>query len=61
MRILASKTFDRFVRKQKIKDSDLVGVVTDANKGLIEADLGGGVFKLHQVRANPGVIEPCWQ
>lgn len=45
MRIYKNSWFDRFARKNNIKDGDLIKVVERAKKGLIDADLGGSVIK----------------
>ena len=54
MRIFKVKAFERFARKEKISDKDLVGVIEQAEEGLIEADLGGGLIKQRIARAGKG-------
>jgi len=53
-RIFKNKPFARFARKNGILDSDLCAAVRDANRGLIAADLGGGVIKQRIARKGAG-------
>ena len=46
--------FARFARKQSIDDPTLWQVIADADTGLIDADLGGGVIKQRIARAGQG-------
>lgn len=52
MRIFKNKAFMRFAKKAGIGDVALCEAVRDAERGLIAADLGGGVIK--QRIARPG-------
>lgn len=54
MRIFKNKSFARFERKAGISDSDLRKAIKDANRGLISADLGGGVIKQRIARKGSG-------
>lgn len=54
MRIFKNAWFERFARKQKIADSALVEAVQRAERGLIDADLGGGVIKQRVARPGQG-------
>jgi len=45
MRIFKTRWFQRWVKKKKIDDATLVEVVEEMEQGLIDADLGGHVFK----------------
>src|SRR5579863_2549946 len=45
LRIFKSRWFQRFARKESIADSVLREAVARAEKGQIDADLGGGVIK----------------
>ena len=45
MRTFKTKPFTRFADKVGIGDGALCGAVRDAERGLIAADLGGGVIK----------------
>jgi hypothetical protein len=52
LRIFKSRWFERFARKEGIADAVLLDAVARAEKGLIAANLGGGVIK--QRIAKPG-------
>jgi hypothetical protein len=54
MRLLMSKAFGRFARSNDITDAELWEVVERAEKGLIDADLGGKVIKQRIARAGEG-------
>ena len=54
MRIFKNKSFARFARKSGITDVSLFKAVADAEKGLIDADLGGGVIKQRVARDGAG-------
>ena len=47
-----SKSFARFARREGIPDSDLAEAVERLQRGLVGADLGGGLYK--QRLARPG-------
>ncbi len=51
MQILKNAWFERFARKQRITDVALIEAVRRAERGQIDADLGGGVIKQ---RSRPG-------
>jgi hypothetical protein len=53
-RIFKNKWFARFARKEGIEDADLCKAIHNAEKGRIDADLGGGVIKQRIARANEG-------
>jgi hypothetical protein len=44
-RIFKTRWFERFARKEKIRDPVLADAVARAEKGQVDADLGGGVIK----------------
>ena len=44
----------RFTRQQGIEDEALCDAITNAEKGLIDADLGGGVIKQRLARPSEG-------
>jgi hypothetical protein len=46
--------FQRFARKEGIAISELCEAVSRAERGLIDADLGGGVIKQRLARAGQG-------
>lgn len=54
MRVLKTKTFTRFARHAGLEDSALCRAVADAERGLIDASLGGGVFKQRIARRGQG-------
>ncbi len=54
MRLFKTKSFARFAKKAGIGDSELRGAVDAAERGLIAADLGGGVIKQRIARAGKG-------
>jgi len=51
-RIFTVPDFDRFARKAKITDEEVIGAVDRADRGLVYADLGQGVVKLAIARPN---------
>jgi hypothetical protein len=54
MRTFKTKAFTRFADKAGIPDLALCRVVRDAERGLIAADLGGGVIKQRIARPGQG-------
>ena len=54
MRIFKNKPFARFSRKNGVADQELCDSIEDANRGLIAADLGGGVIKQLIARKGSG-------
>jgi hypothetical protein len=46
--------FQRFVRREKISDETLVDAIERAEKGIIDADLGGNVIKQRIARQGQG-------
>lgn len=52
--VYKSKSFARFQKRAKLTDRDLWIAVQSAEKGLIDADLGGGVIKQRIARAGQG-------
>ena len=54
MRIFKSRWFQRFARKEGITDAALREAVARAEKGQIDADLGGGVIKQRIARPGQG-------
>lgn len=54
MRVFKNKSFARFCRKARIADAVLCGAVDAASRGLIDADLGGGVIKQRIARHGEG-------
>ena len=54
MRLFKNKSFTRFANAENIQDSDLLEAIERANKGLISADLGGGLIKQRIARCGQG-------
>ena len=54
MRLFKTKSFARFAKKAGIGDSELRGAVDAAERGLVAADLGGGVIKQRIARRGKG-------
>jgi hypothetical protein len=52
--VYKNKAFARFAKKARITDFDLWKAAQLANKGVIDADLGGGVIKQRIARAGEG-------
>jgi hypothetical protein len=54
VRIFKNAWFKRFARRQKIQDATLREAVRRAERGLVDADLGGGVIKRRVARPAEG-------
>ena len=54
MRLFAAKAFSRFQRRERITDQQLCLAIRDAERGLVDADLGGEIFKLRVARTGQG-------
>ena len=54
MRIFKVKTFARFARRERIADHSLIEAAERAERGLIDADLGGDVIKQRVARPGQG-------
>lgn len=54
MRIFKTKPFVRFTRKAGLRDSALREAIERAVRGLVDADLGGGVLKQRIAREGGG-------
>jgi hypothetical protein len=54
VQVYKTKAFTRFARRQRIDDAALCEAVSRANRGLIDADLGGGVIKQRVPRPGQG-------
>ena len=54
MRIFKNKAFMRFAKKAGLDDSTLSKSIQDAARGLVAADLGGGVVKQRIARPGQG-------
>jgi len=53
-RIFRTKTFSRWLSKSDLSDADLVQAVAEMDKGLLEGDLGGHVYKKRVAIGNRG-------
>ena len=53
-RIFKTRWFERFARKEKIRDLVLLDAIARAEKGQVDADLGGGVIKQRIARPGQG-------
>ena len=53
-RVFKTRWFERFARKEKIRDPVLVEAVARAESGRVDADLGGGVIKQRIARPGQG-------
>lgn len=54
MRVFKSKEFARFTRREKIADTVLCDAVARAGRGIVDADLGGGLIKQRVARPGQG-------
>jgi hypothetical protein len=54
VRVFKNKSFARFARKARITDAVLCAAIVDASRGLVDADLGGGVVKQRIARQGGG-------
>lgn len=54
LRVFKSKWFDRFARKEKVDDTELLKAIVRADHGSVDADLGGGVIKQRIARQGKG-------
>lgn len=54
MRVFRTRWFDRFARRERIADALLLDAVARAERGLVDADLGGGVVKQRVARPGQG-------
>ena len=54
MRVYRMKTFRRFQRKEGIGDDELLEEIRRAERGLVDAELGGGIIKQRIARRGQG-------
>jgi hypothetical protein len=54
VRVFKTKAFARFARRERIADHALREAIARAERGLIDADLGGGIIKLRLARPGQG-------
>lgn len=53
-RIFKVRVFERLTRKTDVDDKALAKAIKEADDGLIDADLGGGLIKKRVARAGGG-------
>ena len=54
MWIFKTKLFGKFARRERISDASLTEAIERAGRGLVDADLGGGVIKQRVARTGQG-------
>ena len=54
MRIFKTKWFGRFARRERIADASLKEAIVRAERGLVDADLEGGIIKQRIARTGQG-------
>jgi len=54
MQVFMTRWFARFARQERIADASLRNAITRADRGLIDADLGGGLIKQRVARQGGG-------
>jgi hypothetical protein len=54
VRIFKTKWVARFVRRERIDDASLKDAIERAERGIIDADLGGGLIKQRVARPGRG-------
>jgi len=54
VQVFKNTSFARFARKARIADSALCAAIADVSRGLVDADLGGGVVKQRIARQGGG-------
>ncbi len=54
MRIFKTRAFGRFARKERIEDALLCEAIERADRGIVDADLGGHVIKQRVARPGQG-------
>ena len=54
MRVFKTKWFVRYARRERIGDHSLCGAIERAERGIVDADLGGDVIKQRIARTGQG-------
>ncbi len=54
MRVFKTKWFTRYARRERIGDHGLCEAIERAQRGIVDADLGGGVIKQRVARTGQG-------
>jgi hypothetical protein len=59
VRIFKTKWLGRFARRERITNESLTEAIERAKRGVIDADLGGGVIKQRVARSGQGRSGPA--
>ncbi len=59
MRVLKNKAFSKWAAKEGLGDSALIAAVEQMERGLVDANLGGHVFKKRVITAGRGKVAVC--
>ena len=54
MRLFKTKWFMRYARQERLEDHSLRDAIERAERGLVDADLGGGIIKQRVARTRQG-------
>ncbi len=54
MRVFKTRWFAKFARRERIADTSLLDAIARAERGIVDADLGGGLIKQRVARAGQG-------
>jgi len=54
LQVLKTKSFSRFARKEGLEDALLVAAIAAIERGLMDADMGGGLIKQRVARKGGG-------
>ena len=54
MRVFKTKWFVRYARRERINDRSLCDAIERAERGLVDADIGGGIIKQRVARKGQG-------
>ncbi len=54
MQLFKTKWFMRYARKERLGDDSLCDAIERAERGIVDADLGGGIIKQRVARAGQG-------
>ncbi len=54
MRVFKVRSVARFARRERIGDGDLIEAIERAERGIVDADLGGGLIKQRVARPGQG-------
>jgi hypothetical protein len=54
LRLFKTKWFTRYARQERLDDHSLCDAIERAERGLVDADLGGGIIKQRVARAGQG-------